>query len=81
MVVVDRFTKIVHFIPTVKRKSAVVARLFLKNVWKYHNLPLDVVPDRDAVFTGHFIADLYLFLGIKRSMLIALHPQTDGQTE
>ena len=81
MVVVDRFTKMAHFIPTAKRESAVVARLFLENVWKYHGLPLDVVSDRDGVFTGHFIADLYKFLGIKRSMSTAFHPQTDGQTE
>jgi transposase InsO family protein len=81
MVVVDRFTKMAHFIPTAKRESSVVARLFLDNVWKYHGLPLDVVSDRDGVFTGHFIADLYEFLGIKRSMSTAFHPQTDGQTE
>jgi hypothetical protein len=81
MVVVDRFTKIAHFIPTAKRESAVVARLFLKNVWKYHGLPFDVVSDRNGVFTGHFITDLYHFLAIKRSMSTAFQPRTDGQTE
>jgi hypothetical protein len=70
-----------HFIPTAKRESAIVARLFLKNVWKYHGLLFDIVSDRDRVFTGHFIADLYQFLGIKRSMSTVFHPQTDGQTE
>ena len=81
MVVVDCFTKMAHFIPAAKRESSVVARLCVDNVWKYHGLPLDVVSDRDGVFTGHFIADLYEFLGIKRSMSTAFHPQTDGQTE
>jgi hypothetical protein len=81
MVVVNQFTKMAHFIPAVKRESVVVAKLFLENVWKYHGLPLDIVSDRDGVFTGHFITALYQFLGIKRSMSTAFHPQTDGQTE
>src|SRR6202163_1415711 len=81
MVVVDRFTKMAHFIPTDKREASTVARLFLNNVWKYHGMPIDIVSDRDTVFTGHFLADLYQFLGIKRSMSTAFHPQTDGQTE
>jgi hypothetical protein len=59
MVVVDRFTKMAHFIPIAKWESTVVARLFLANVWKYHGLPFDIVLDREGVFTGHFISDLY----------------------
>jgi transposase InsO family protein len=81
MVVVDWFTKMAHFIPMARRESAIVARLSLENIWKYHGLPLDIVADRDGVFTGHFIADLYQFLGIKPSMSTAFHPQTDRQTE
>jgi hypothetical protein len=65
MVVIDWFTKMAHFIPTAKRESAVVAKMFLKNFSKYHGLPFDVASDIDGVFTGHFIADLYQFLGIK----------------
>jgi hypothetical protein len=37
MVVVDQFTKMAHFIHTVERESAVVAKLFLENVWKYRS--------------------------------------------
>lgn len=81
MVVVDCFTEMAHFIPIAKRKSSVVAKLFLEKIWKYHGLPTERVSDRDGVFTGHFIADLYQFLGIKWSMLRAFHLHTDGQTE
>jgi hypothetical protein len=81
MVVIDWFTKMAHFIPMAKTESAVVAKMFLKNVWKYNGLPFDVVSGRDGVFAGHFITDLYQFLGIKQSMSTAFHPQTDGQTE
>ena len=81
LVVVDRFTKMAHFIPLRKKDSPTVARAYLENVWKYHGFPEDVVSDRDSTFTGSFFTDLYNFLGIKRSMSTAYHPQTDGQTE
>jgi len=81
LVVVDCFTKMAHFIPLRKKDSPTVARAYLENVWKYQGFPEDVVSDRDSTFTGSFCTDLYNFLGIKRSMSTAYHPQTDGQTE
>jgi len=81
LVVVDRFTKMAHFVPIKKKDSPTVARAYLENIWKYHGFPEDVVSDRDTTFTGSFFTDLYNYLGIKRSMSTAYHPQTDGQTE
>ena len=65
LVVVDRFTKMAHFIPIGKKDSPTVARAYLENVWKYHGFPEDVVSDRDGTFTGQFSMDLYDYLGIK----------------
>jgi len=81
LVVVDRFTKMAHFIPIKKKDSPSVARAYWENIWKYHGFPEDVVSDRDTTFTGSFFMDLYNHLGTKRSMSTAYHPQTDGQTE
>jgi len=81
LVVVDRFTKMAHFIQIGKREATEVARAYLNGVWKYHGIPEDIVSDRDATFTGQYIPNLYDYLGIKRSMSTAYHPQTDGQTE
>jgi len=81
LVVVDRFTKMAHFIPIEKKDSPTVARAYLENVWKYHGFRENVVSDRDSTLTGSFFTDLYNYLGIKRSMSTAYHPQTDGQTE
>jgi len=78
LVVVDRFTKMAHFIPIKKNDSPTVARAYLENIWKYHGFPEDVVSDRDSTFTGSFFPDLYNYLGIERSMSTAYHPQTDG---
>jgi len=60
-----------HFIPIVKREATEVARAYLNGVWKYHGIPEDIVSDRDATFTGQYIANLYDYLGIKRSMSTA----------
>jgi len=81
LVVVDRFTKMAHYIPIDKKDTPTVARAYLNNVWKYHGFPEDVVSDRDGTFTGQYFTDIYDYLGIKRSMSTAFHPRTDGQTE
>jgi len=47
LVVVDRLTKMVHFIPTIERTSAEgLTRLFRDNVWKLHGLPESIISDR-----------------------------------
>jgi hypothetical protein len=80
-VIVDRFTKMAHFVPIKKKDSPTVARANLENVWKYHGFPEDVVSYRDTMFKGSFFTDLYNYLEIKRGMSTGYHPQTDGQTE
>ena len=81
LVIVDRFTKMAHFIPLKKKDSPTVARAYLENIWKYHGFAEDVVSDRDGTFTSQFFTELYYILDIKRSMSTAYHPQSDGQTE
>jgi len=47
LVVVDRLTKMVHFISTTEKTSAEeLARLFRNNVWKLHGLPESIILDR-----------------------------------
>jgi transposase InsO family protein len=82
MVVVDTLGKRAHFIPTVTTLTAEgTARLFLKEVWKHHGTPLNVISDRGPQFVAHFTRELYRLLGIKLATSTAYHPQTDGQTE
>jgi Integrase zinc binding domain len=55
LVIIDRLTKMAHFIPTVRNyTSQIVADLFIKNVFRYHGLPESIVSDRDSKFTSHF---------------------------
>jgi len=82
LVVVDRLTKMVHFIPTTEKTSAEgLARLFRDNVWKLHGLPESIISDRGPQFTAGLMRELNKMLGIKSKLLMAFHPQTDGQME
>ena len=82
LVVVDRCTKMCHFIPTKTTIDAEgTARLFVDNIFRLHGMPDSIVSDRDPRFTGKFMRTLCETLGIKQRMSTAFHPQTDGQTE
>ena len=82
MVVVDRFTKMAHFIGLEQNATAKdVANVFLREVWKLHGLPTEIISDMDAKFSGEFWESLCKSLNIKRRMSTAYHPQIDGQTE
>ncbi|KAL0408452.1 UNVERIFIED_CONTAM: Transposon Ty3-G Gag-Pol polyprotein [Sesamum radiatum] len=82
LVVVDRFTKYAHFLGLSHPYSAeTVARLFLNNVYKLYGLSLNIVTDRDKIFTSQFWSTLFKALNIQLSLTTAYHPQSDGQTE
>lgn len=81
-VVVDRLTKMAHFIPCRKSISGEeTAKLFLDNIYRYHGLPDDIISDRGPQFISRFWRSLFEILKVDIKLSSAFHPQTDGQTE
>jgi len=75
LVVVDRLTKMVHFIPTTEKTLAEgLARLFRDNMWKLHGLPESIISDRGPQFTAGLMRELNEMLGIKSKLSTAFHP-------
>ena len=56
MVVVDKLTKEAHFIlvkTTYKTNS--IAKIFMKDMLRLHELPKEIISDRDPKFTSNFL--------------------------
>ena len=82
LVVVDRLTKMAHYIPTHETAtSEQVARLYLYNIYRLHGLPDSIVSDRGTQFISGFSHALCKLVAISQNLTPSFHPQTDGQTE
>jgi len=75
LVVIDRLTKMVHFISTTEKMLAEgLARLFRDNVWKLHGLPESIISDRGPQFIVRIIWELNRMLGIESKLLTVFYP-------
>ena len=82
LVIDDWLTKMVHYKPVkVTLDAPGLAEVILDVIVRHHGLPDSIVTDRGLLFTLKFWSSLCYFLGIKRRLSTAFHPQTDGQTE
>ena len=81
-VVVDRFTKMAHYIPTNETVTAdALANMLIRDIVRLHGIPKSIVSDRGSLFTSGFWTTFCGLLQIRRDLSTAFHPQTDGQTE
>nr|CAD40007.3 OSJNBb0052B05.10 [Oryza sativa Japonica Group] len=81
-VIVDRLTKVAHFIPVKTTYSGSrLAELYMAGIVCLHGVPKKIVSDRGSQFTSNFWKKLQEEMGSKLNFSTAYHPQTDGQTE
>ena len=82
LVISDRLTKMVHYKPVkITIDTPGLAEVIIDVVVRHHDLPDSIITNRRSLFMSKFWSLLCYFLGIKRRLSTAFHPQTDGQTE
>jgi transposase InsO family protein len=82
IVIVDRFSKMIHLIPTTTSLLSLrLVEIYKKEIWRIHGIPRRIISDRGPQFASKFMKELCNALGIKRNLSTAYHPQTDGQTK
>ncbi|CAA7401494.1 unnamed protein product [Spirodela intermedia] len=75
MVVVNRFSKMAHFVPCLKTSdTSKVPSLYFREILRLHGLPKSIVSDHDVRFTKHFWRTLWSLLGTKLKFSTAYHP-------
>ncbi|CAI7788214.1 unnamed protein product [Closterium sp. NIES-53] len=81
-VVVDKFSRATHFIPTHGKVTAEeAATLFIDNVVRLYGVPDSIISDRDPRFTSKLWKQLFALFGTCLAMSSAYHPEIDRQTE
>jgi len=82
LVIVDRLTKQVIFIPAHDTITSVdLACLFVLHVFSKHGVPSHVTSDRDLEFVSNFFQSLGTALDMRLHFTSGYHPKGDGQTE
>ena len=79
-VVVDRFSKMDHFIAFKKTRyaSRVVELFFSKNV-RLHGVPKTITYNRDTRFLGHFWRTLWKKWGLNYTSILLITPKQIGK--
>ena len=81
-VVVDRLTKVAHFIPVkTTYTSAKLAKIYMTKIVCLHGVPRTIVSDRGTQLTSKFWNQLHETLGTRLEFSTSFHPHTVGQTE
>jgi transposase InsO family protein len=81
-VIVDRPTKVAHFIPVrTNYTGAKLAELYMARIVSLHGVPKKIILDRGSQFTPEFWKSFQENMDTKLKYSSTYHPQTDGQTE
>jgi hypothetical protein len=81
VVVVDKLTKVVHFIPmNVTHKETNVVDIYMREVTCLHGIHKTIVSDRNPKFTSKFWKGLFKGFKTNINFSTVYHPESDGKT-
>lgn len=82
MTVTCRLNSDIRLIPCSKSLTAEnAAELFFQHWYCENGLPLEIVSDRDKLWTSKFWTALHRLTGVKLKMSTSYHPESDGASE
>jgi hypothetical protein len=74
MVAVDKLSKEIHFIPIKStHKIDDIARIFMREIFKFHGLPREIVSNKNTKFTSNFWKCIFVVFGTQLNFSIANH--------
>jgi hypothetical protein len=77
-VIVDRLTKLAHFIPiSTTYRVRQYAILYISHIIRYHDIPKTIISDRGSIFVARFWEQLHEYLDTHLIRSSAYHPQTE----
>ena len=78
-VVIEKLSKAPHFIRIKSTYKAVnIADIFLKDIFRLHGIPKEIISDRDINFIGNFWRSLFAGLKMQLNISTTYHLQMDG---
>jgi hypothetical protein len=82
LLIVDKLTKSAHFILVRDTYDVTdVACVFVSEFIHLHEIPKNIISDRDSRFTSRFWTSLQSVLGTQLNLSTTYHPETDGKNE
>src|SRR4051812_44534345 len=82
MGIVDRLSKVAHFLPVRETiRASQMADLYISRIVVLHGVPKKIISDHGSLFTSKFGQSLQEAMGTHVSFSTAYHPKTGGQTE
>lgn len=82
LVIIDRSTKMAHFIPcTTKLSAADMADLLINHVIKHHGVPTEILSDQAPAFTSQLWQRITQRFNVSLEFTSTYNASTDGQVE
>lgn len=81
IVVIDKLTKVAHFIKINLIDDAPIENNFMKEIFRLHGILEKIILDRDVRFTSKFWITLQLDLGTQLNFSSTHHPETNKKTK